>query len=83
MRQEADEGTRTHNLRFTKPLLCQLSYVGAGNPYSQKGQHFIIVKTMKSVKFFDIIYDRTPVGRCTSPKNPGVEKTLDKKNHTC
>ena len=25
----ADDGTRTRNLRFTKPLLCQLSYVGA------------------------------------------------------
>jgi hypothetical protein len=25
----ADEGTRTPNLRFTKPLLCQLSYIGA------------------------------------------------------
>src|SRR5436309_9011509 len=24
----ADEGTRTPNRRFTKPLLCQLSYVG-------------------------------------------------------
>ena len=24
----ADDGTRTRNLRFTKPLLCQLSYVG-------------------------------------------------------
>ena len=24
----ADEGTRTPNLRFTKPLLCQLSYIG-------------------------------------------------------
>ena len=24
----ADEGTRTHNQRFTKPPLCQLSYVG-------------------------------------------------------
>ena len=23
----ADDGNRTHNLRFTKPLLCQLSYV--------------------------------------------------------
>ncbi len=25
----ADDGTRTRNLRFTKPLLYQLSYVGA------------------------------------------------------
>src|ERR1051325_1049916 len=25
----ADDGTRTRNRRFTKPLLCQLSYVGA------------------------------------------------------
>jgi hypothetical protein len=24
----ADDGTRTRNLWFTKPLLCQLSYVG-------------------------------------------------------
>jgi hypothetical protein len=24
----ADGGTRTRNLRFTKPLLCQLSYIG-------------------------------------------------------
>lgn len=24
----ADEGTRTPNLRFTKPLLYQLSYIG-------------------------------------------------------
>ena len=28
----ADEGTRTLNLRFTKPLLCQLSYVGEQSP---------------------------------------------------
>src|SRR5687767_9434557 len=26
----ADDGTRTRNRRFTKPLLYQLSYVGAG-----------------------------------------------------
>ena len=25
----ADEGTRTPNLRFTRPLLCLLSYVGS------------------------------------------------------
>lgn len=25
----ADGGTRTRNRRFTKPLLCQLSYIGA------------------------------------------------------
>ena len=25
----ANEGTRTLDLRFTKPLLCQLSYIGA------------------------------------------------------
>ena len=25
---QADNGTRTHNLRFTRALLCQLSYVG-------------------------------------------------------
>ena len=23
----AEDGSRTHNLRFTKPLLCQLSYL--------------------------------------------------------
>ena len=27
--EEAGGGTRTHDLRFTKPLLCQLSYSGA------------------------------------------------------
>ena len=32
----ADEGTRTLNLRFTKPLLCQLSYVG-GHGHSVPG----------------------------------------------
>ena len=33
----ADDGTRTRNLRFTKPLLCQLSYVGAtGRAIPQK-----------------------------------------------
>ncbi len=26
--RKASGGTRTHNLRFTKPLLCQLSYTG-------------------------------------------------------
>jgi hypothetical protein len=26
----ADDGIRTRDLRFTKPLLYQLSYVGAG-----------------------------------------------------
>ena len=29
VRYGADDGTRTRNLRFTKPLLYQLSYVGA------------------------------------------------------
>ena len=29
VRAGADDGTRTRNLRFTKPLLYQLSYVGA------------------------------------------------------
>jgi hypothetical protein len=29
----ATEGTRTHNLRFTKPLLCQLSYGGVDISY--------------------------------------------------
>ena len=28
-RQKASGGVRTHDLRFTKPLLCQLSYAGA------------------------------------------------------
>ncbi len=28
VRQKATGGTRTHNLRFTKPPLCQLSYGG-------------------------------------------------------
>ena len=33
----ADDGTRTRNLRFTKPLLYQLSYVGAtGRAIPQK-----------------------------------------------
>ena len=27
----ANEGTRTLDLRFTKPLLCQLSYIGKPN----------------------------------------------------
>ena len=27
----ANEGTRTLDLRFTKPLLCQLSYIGIAN----------------------------------------------------
>lgn len=27
--KKAENGSRTHNLRFTKPLLCQLSYLGA------------------------------------------------------
>ena len=26
---QANDGTRTHNLTFTKRLLCQLSYIGA------------------------------------------------------
>ena len=26
-KQKAEDGNRTHNLRFTKPLLCQLSYL--------------------------------------------------------
>ena len=26
--KKAENGSRTHNLRFTKPLLCQLSYLG-------------------------------------------------------
>jgi hypothetical protein len=28
--ERADDGIRTRDLRFTKPLLYQLSYVGAG-----------------------------------------------------
>src|SRR5450432_1044301 len=31
IRVGADDGTRTRNRRFTKPLLYQLSYVGAQN----------------------------------------------------
>ena len=27
-KKKAEDGSRTHNLRFTKPLLCQLSYLG-------------------------------------------------------
>ncbi len=34
----ASGGVRTHDLRFTKPLLCQLSYAGAGKngPFYRK-----------------------------------------------
>ena len=35
----ADDGIRTRDLRFTKPLLYQLSYVGAGGKdYIQQGE---------------------------------------------
>ena len=30
----AEDGNRTHNLRFTKPLLCQLSYLGIRSYHS-------------------------------------------------
>src|SRR5436190_17508447 len=33
----ADDGTRTRNLRFTKPLLYQLSYVGAAQGLTADG----------------------------------------------
>ena len=33
----ADDGTRTRNLRFTKPLLYQLSYVGAAQGQTADG----------------------------------------------
>jgi hypothetical protein len=33
----ADDGTRTRNLRFTKPLLYQLSYVGAAQDHTADG----------------------------------------------
>src|SRR6266487_4561993 len=35
----ADDGTRTRNLRFTKPLLYQLSYVGAAQGQTAGGPH--------------------------------------------
>jgi hypothetical protein len=34
IRVGADDGTRTRNLRFTKPLLYQLSYVGAAQGHT-------------------------------------------------
>ena len=33
LEMSANEGTRTLDLRFTKPLLCQLSYIGITNVY--------------------------------------------------
>ena len=33
----ADDGTRTRNRRFTKPLLYQLSYVGAAQGHTADG----------------------------------------------
>src|SRR5690349_2820952 len=33
----ADDGTRTRNRRFTKPLLYQLSYVGAAQGHTAEG----------------------------------------------
>ena len=37
--REASGGTRTHNLRFTKPELCQLSYASADRPRWRAGQY--------------------------------------------
>ena len=34
----ADDGTRTRNLRFTKPLLYQLSYVGSARQTKEAGR---------------------------------------------
>jgi hypothetical protein len=34
----AGEGTRTHDLRFTKPLLYQLSYSSPFFPFRKKGK---------------------------------------------
>ena len=36
-RNGADEGTRTLDLRFTKPLLFRLSYIGTGSIVPQRG----------------------------------------------
>jgi hypothetical protein len=36
----ADDGTRTRNRRFTKPLLYQLSYVGATGRATQQKTPF-------------------------------------------
>jgi hypothetical protein len=40
----ADDGIRTRDLRFTKPLLYQLSYVGAE---TERGQHAIRAPSCK------------------------------------
>lgn len=44
-KKKAENGSRTHNLRFTKPLLCQLSYLGVINP-----NYFIIFKVKGQLK---------------------------------
>src|SRR6186997_3701761 len=49
----ADDGTRTRNRRFTKPLLYQLSYVGArawSNKGSDSASRGMIRGTMRCVK---------------------------------
>ena len=45
----ADGGTRTRNLRFTKPLLCQLSYIGQFEVWSGARPVGSIAPGMRSV----------------------------------
>jgi hypothetical protein len=46
----ADDRNRTDNLRFTKPLLCQLSYVGAPNTLSVRTAGVTIARVPTLVK---------------------------------
>src|SRR6266487_3257025 len=69
---KADDRNRTGNLRFTKPLLCQLSYIGAaykdmpgwgGNKplrrkdtEAQRESHFRTLCVFASLRLCDCVY---------------------------
>ena len=60
--------TRTHNLRFTKPLLCQLSYA------SNQGREITYyIVWLNECKRFPGPTRRTPIGAIRYDNDPDAE----------
>ncbi len=75
--RKASGGTRTHNLRFTKPLLCQLSYTG--NLSRFEGRLFRPMGTLRSshhergglyqsASAVQPLFSRSSMGRRSNPR---------------
>jgi hypothetical protein len=87
MENGAGDGTRTHNLRFTKPLLCQLSYAGKFLMLKflikKTGQKIIFTKRIKPLParvFQFTLSTRLPtlLSQSTSQHQTTKAKTIEK-----